>query len=456
MTHSEPDQGAVTSRQRRTYEDVVRLSDAPFVVERPPLFSPAAAAQDATAIGTLGQFAQMLLPQEYTTWTEESVAHVQTCYLGDWSPLHKVRVRGSDALAFLSWLSYRDLSSFAVGEIKHHVQLDHNGFVASEGVLRRTGPEEAVYSAGSCNWLVWQATQRDGDVEVEDISPDLFIFGVQGPNSLASLEAAAQESLRDIPFNQSRDAAIDGVPVRVLRTGISGELGYEVHGPSDAGNAIWSRILEAGADQGIRQLGFRSQSVQHIEAGIATNGLDYLPASIMSPGAPTQFRQRPLRGSFVPSGVTDLFRFSAELGWGPSALPGHEFVGRDALSDLAAGGGPARALVGLVWDRDDVAGVLAATAGGADLVEPMELPRFNGLAFDQVTVDGEPVGVSSGRALSTHLRETVSLCVLNREHTAPGTEVHVTWGSPGTNQRQVRARVSTLPFKPDRRRTPLA
>ncbi|MFF5075771.1 hypothetical protein ACFY36_01885 [Actinoplanes sp. NPDC000266] len=29
-----------------------------------------------------------------------------------------------------------------------------------------------------------------------------------------------------------------------------------------------------------------AQSVQHIEAGIATNGLDYLPSAILTPNAP--------------------------------------------------------------------------------------------------------------------------------------------------------------------------
>lgn len=36
---------------------------------------------------------------------------------------------------------------------------------------------------------------------------------------------------------------------------------------------------------------------------------------------------------------------------------------------------------------------------------------------------------------------------------SPGTEVVVLWGRPGTAQREVRATVTALPFKPDRRRT---
>lgn len=38
-------------------------------------------------------------------------------------------------------------------------------------------------------------------------------------------------------------------------------------------------------------------------------------------------------------------------------------------------------------------------------------------------------------------------------HAAPGTAVTVVWGRPGTAQREIRATVTALPFKPDNRRT---
>jgi hypothetical protein len=46
----------------------------------------------------------------------------------------------------------------------------------------------------------------------------------------------------------------------------------------------------------------------------------------------------------------------------------------------------------------------------------------------------------------------ISLCVIDRARAAPGTEVKVIWGRPGTPQREIRATVTALPFKPDHRR----
>jgi glycine cleavage system aminomethyltransferase T len=110
-------------------------------------------------------------------------------------------------------------------------------------------------------------------------------------------------------------------------------------------------------------------------------------------------------------------------------------------------------LAGLVWDAADVIGVFASLLGDGEIPEQMEIPRRLGPSFDQVLVAGRPAGASTGRTLSPHLRATISLGVIEREYAAPGTEVTVLWGRAGTPQREIRATVAALPFKPDHRRT---
>jgi len=442
------------ARQRQAYEAMLNDDAGLFITGVPVLFSPAGAAQDeANPKGGYGRFAQILLPMEYGSWAQEAQAHVRSAYLGDWTSLSKVLLRGRQALEFLSSAGLNDLSRFETGQVRHHVQLDENGWVASEGVLVRLGEEEFGYTAGSCDWLAWQFSQGNWDAGIADISPETFIFGIQGPQSLFILEKAIGESLRDLGFNRSRPASLGGVPVRVLRTGISGELGYELHGPANDAGQAWLAVAAAGQEFGMHLLGFRSQPVQHIEAGIATNGLDYLPAAAITPGAPRQFKRGSIGGSFAPAGgFTDYFRKPGELGWGPRTLPGHDFLGRDALAADAAAGGPARTLAGLTWNAADVTGVLTSMLGDGELPDQMDMPRLAGPSFDQVLIGGAAVGVSTGRTVSPTLRAMISLCVIDHSYAAPGTAVTVIWGRPGTPQREIRATVTALPFKPDRRR----
>jgi glycine cleavage system aminomethyltransferase T len=444
----------VAARKRQAYEAMLNDDAGPFITGVPVLFSPAGAAQDeANVKGGYGRFAQILLPLEYGSWGQEAQAHVRSAYLGDWTSLSKVLLRGRQGLEFLSRAGLNNLSRFGTGQVRHHVQLDGNGWVASEGILIRLGEEEFIYTAGSCDWLAWQFSQGRWDAELTDISPEGFIFGVQGPQSLFILEKVTGESLRDIGFNHSRVSSVSGSPVRVLRTGISGELGYELHGPADDAGQVWRAVAAAGQDFGIHLLGFRSQPVQHIEAGIATNGLDYLPAAAITPGAPRQFKRGSIGGSFIPAGgFTDYFRKPGELGWGPRTLPGHDFLGREALAADAASGGPARTLAGLTWNAADVAGVLTSMLGGGELPDQMDMPRLAGPSFDQILIGEAPAGVSTGRTVSPTLRAMISLCVIDRVQAVPGTEATVIWGRPGTPQREIRATVTALPFKPDHRR----
>jgi len=448
----------VAEAMQRSYDAVKQHTDGAFGTERPPLFSPAIAPQEASACKSgLHEWGPMFLPAEYSNWLDESRAHVETCYLGDWSALAKAVVQGPEALEFVSQLGMANLADFPLNRTKHHVQLDEYGRVASEGVICRVGEDAFLYTAGSSEWLAWQLSQGSWDAEASDITAKEFVFGVQGPTSIFSLEAATGESLRDIDFGASRMSRIGPHPVRILRVGISGELGYEIHGPAEHGAEIWIALRDAGKEFGLVQLGGAAQPVQHIEAGIATNGLDYMPSAAMTPGAPKLFRRRGMGGSFIPSGFEDYFRRPRELAWGPrdGSIPEHDFVGRRALLEDAHN--PSRQLVGLIWNADDVIDIFAQTLrSDGELVDQMDLPRRRGPAFDQVLCGSDAVGVSTGRALSVNVRAMISLCVLDSALTAPGTDVTVVWGRPGTSQRHIRATVTELPFKPDRRRTDVA
>lgn len=449
--------GFMEENQQALYDKLYANPFGSFPQDRPPIFSPAAASQNpANSSGLYFNWTPLVLPFEFTDWASESRAHVESCYIGDWSAIGKIVVRGPDALRFMACTGTNDLSRFAVGQIKHHIQLTETGLIASEGIVYRMSEEEIFYSGGGADWTIWQLSLGDWNAQIEDVSARRFIFEVQGPTSLKALEAATGTSLRDIGFNRGRRTSIDGIPVEILRTGISGELGYELHGSADHAAMVWSAVVKAGAPAGIRQLGIRAQLVQHIEAGIATVGIDYLPASIGTPGAQRVFPAGAPSGSFIPrGGLTDFFRFPGELGWSNrAATTVHDFVGRDALLKQAASGGTARTLVTLEWNKEDVEALaVACFKDNGPVPEHMEMPRKVGSSYDSVFVQGTEVGVSTSRTFSSNLRQTISLCVIDRQHSAIGTEVSVLWGSPGSAQREVRAVVVRTPAKPDRRRT---
>ena len=134
-------------------------------------------------------------------------------------------------------------------------------------------------------------------------------------------------------------------------------------------------------------------------------------------------------------------------------VPARDFIDRDALVKDAESGVTTRQLVGLRRNEQDVTGVVTSLMSNTNLPDQMEIPRSRGPHFGHVLVEGDSAGAAMGRTVSPTLRAMISLCVLDPAHTTPGTEVTVLWGRPGTPQREIRATVTSLPFKPDNRRT---
>jgi len=59
-----------------------------------------------------------------------------------------------------------------------------------------------------------------------------------------------------------------------MRVGFVGELGYEIHAPASAGEALWDALLQAGGDCEIRRVGVVAQQRLRLEKGYIIVGQD--------------------------------------------------------------------------------------------------------------------------------------------------------------------------------------
>jgi vanillate/3-O-methylgallate O-demethylase len=431
--------------------------EKPFYIERPPLFGPAIAAQEGYgACQVMIRFQANWIPWQYTNFVEEGSSFHETAFIGDWSSLIKLHIKGSEALKFLSYHCTNDLSRFEISQLKHAIQTNEQGKVAGEGILIKISDDEYRYQGGGGYWMFYSLQQGQWKAEGKIDSPDTFVFHVQGPKSLAVLEKVTGESLRDIRYLHTRMSRIGDMRIRILRMGVTGELGYEVHGRAEDGNDVWVAIYEAGKEFGIKRMGRRSQIIGHIEAGIPTVARDFYPAAGSTPGKSKVHSIVTTGGSYEWSDISELMHSPFELGWEKEvSLDTHEFLGRDALIAEVKSGGPARRLVGLVWNSEDIVDLYAAFFREGPIPTPMEMPRESAkLAMDpdKVLKGGRVVGCSTSRVYSPYLRKMISLCTIDKDLIEPGTKVTVVWGDRHGPQKEIRATVIKLPFKEDKRR----
>lgn len=432
-------------------------TELPLGIDRQPLFSPAAAAQEkANGSKMWRRWANTWLPWQFGDWIDEAMAVHNTAFIGDWSPLSKVEIVGPGAVDFLQYVGVADLSKFGVGRLRHFVCVNEQGKVAIEGVLARLADDSYFYTGGGGEWLVHHAGQGSWDISVQLVTPDYFMFELQGPRSLDIVTAACEQPVAELAFNHWMPNRISGIDVRVLRTGVSGELGYEIHGDAEHGSAIWKFLEDHGTPLGLVPLGARSQVLAHVEAGIATVGFDYIPAtlgsavksqtSVIGPGQSTV-------GTYRVSALSDLFRSPFELNWcSPKVVERREFIGSDALRAELKAGGPRQRLFGLIWNVDDVMGVYRSLFEDSPIQFQMDLPRHYAAEYFSVLDNGTLCGAASSRIYSPKLRRVISLTVLDVDVAQPGKQVSVLWGDSPERYVPIRAEIVALPFKPDRRR----
>ncbi|MGJ7530565.1 glycine cleavage T C-terminal barrel domain-containing protein [Variovorax sp. GB1P17] len=412
------------------------------------------------------RFGASFEPSEYTNWVDESMSWKTTCYIGDWSPLGKLIVKGPDALRFFSDIAINSFAKFEVGQAKHAVFCNEDGKVMGEGVLMKLAEQEYMFTSGpGVLWAQYMFEKGAYDASFGSEGPDRFILQVQGPNAIAVMEAVTGESLRDIGFMRFRPTSIEGMSLLALRQGMSGEVGYELHGRMEDAVQIYQAILDVGAAYGIKRLGGRVKMVNHVEACFPTPTVDYIPAlfgerekgfhDFLCAKAPSIFNIiRPL-GSCWTGDISAYYRSPAELGWGKSIKFDHGFVGREALArELELGH---RRMVTLVWNDDDVVDVYASLFRQGTPHDYMELPRglLGGMESDRVEHQGRLVGATTSRCYSYHFRKMISLCTVDPELSDPGTEVSIIYGGAGGAPKTIRATVAPAPFKTDKRKVDL-
>lgn len=402
---------------------------------------------------------------EYTTWFDESSSWKKTCYIGDWSFLWQRWFRGPDALKLFSDISVNSFAKFEIGQSKHAIHCNKDGKVIHEGILSRFGEEEFLLFGRGCFWADYQL--RHGNYDATSEADDWFVYQVSGPKSVLVMEKLLGEGMRDVGFMRFRKITVAGHEIYALRQGMAGEIGFELQGPSEFGAAVYEAVYEAGQEFGMRRMGARVASINHLEACFPTIVMDYLPAIYDADMAdylmefeaamPAFAKTAKVGGSFDGERPSDYYRSPVELGWAKNIKFDHDFIGRAALEKEVAE--PRRTIRTLVWDAADVLDVQASLFRKDGQPYPfMDMPRDQRslMSADKVLVDGNVVGVSTSRGYSYTFREMISLCVIDVHHGEVGTEVVVVWGAPGGPQKEIKARVAPAPYKQDNRRANLA
>jgi aminomethyltransferase len=367
-----------------------------------------------------------------------------TAALFDVSPLFKYQLRGRDAGRLLDRVVTRDVSKCRVGQVLYTVWCDDDGKIIDDGTLARVA-EDSYRLTSAIPTLDWLEDNALGlDVEIEDVTHDFGALALQGPTSRSLLQALTDTDLAGLGYFGLVECELAGMPVRISRTGYTGDLGYEIFLEARYGERVWDALAETGVAYNLQPAGAVALDVVRIEAGLLLIEVDFVSS------VETIFE------------VQKSTPFELGLGFTVKLGKGH-FIGRDALRKEKAAG-PAWATVGLVVD------ILALEKVYADYSMPLHLPYtswnetrpvYAGRAAGRAAGRGagsaasEPIGKATSGTWSPILKQYVVLARVQPRHAKPGTQIFLEETVEGRRY-NIPAVVVKLPFfDPPRKRETL-
>ena len=317
-------------------------------------------------------------PYAYGEKPEDEVRAVhESLGVIDLSTLGKLFVEGPEAVALLERLYPNRFGDMKTGRIRYGVLTSDAGRIMDDGTIARLADDLYYVTTTSTGadavtaWFEWWNAVWGYEAEIVNVTGAIAAVNLAGPQSRDALQRLTEVDVSAEAFKylDAQEIDIAGVPTLALRIGFVGELGYELHFPSPAGEYLWGRLVAEGA----RPFGLEPQRVLRLEKGHVIVGQDTDSESNL---------------------------FSAGMSWLPK-LDKDDFVGKYALEHFAQREEKER-LVGFTMEED------VLPAEGA-----------------QIVIEGLPAGRVTSARRSEAVGAVIGLAWVPTDRAESGTRVEI-------------------------------
>ena len=218
---------------------------------------------------------------DFFQWAaQEHQACREDVVLMDMSFMSKFLVQGHDALACLNWLSCNDLD-VPPGRIVYTQWTNARGGIEADLTITRLDDQTfMVVCSDTAHRHVQTWMQRNfrkgAHATATDLTSARAMLTIQGPKSRALLSSITGEDLdnENFPYLTGREMEIDYSLVYAVRVTYLGELGWELYIPTEQAIAVYDRLLDAGAEFGLRHAGLQALNSLRLEKAYRDYGHD--------------------------------------------------------------------------------------------------------------------------------------------------------------------------------------
>ena len=245
----------------------------------------------------------------------EHLACREAAVLIDQSSFAKFILKGPEAAKALNYIAAGNVDR-AVGSLTYTQMLNVRGGIEADVTVARTGWNEFYIVTGTgfaTHDFDWISRNLCGNCQLVDVTSGSAVLSLMGPQAREILGRVCADDLANagFPFGTARRISVAGCPVLALRVTYVGELGWELHMPTDVAVTVYEALMAAGAVLGLRNAGYRAIETLRLEKGYRAWGADIGP---------------------------DHTPVEAGLAWACKMKSGVDFIGRAAVAAQLAGG----------------------------------------------------------------------------------------------------------------------
>lgn len=226
----------------------------------------------------MAAFAGYNMPISYTGINDEHKTVRNGVGVFDVSHMGEFMLKGDRALELIQLVTSNDASLLTDGKVQYSCLPNDEGGIVDDLLVYRWNANEYYLVVNASNiekdWN-WISKHNRFDVEMSNMSDDLALLAVQGPDAIKTLQKLTSINLADVPYYSFASGNLAGIDdVIISNTGYTGAGGFEVYVWNKDAEKMWNAVFEAGAEFGIKPIGLAARDTLRLEMGFCLYGND--------------------------------------------------------------------------------------------------------------------------------------------------------------------------------------
>ncbi|MGV8986857.1 MAG: GcvT family protein [Cypionkella sp.] len=211
----------------------------------------------------------------------EHQAAREAAVLIDQSSFAKFTLKGPDAAKALNWIAAGNVDR-AVGSLTYTQMLNDHGGIEADVTVARVAQDEFYITTGTgfaTHDFHWISRNLTGNCQLVDVTSGFAVLSLMGPEARNILSRVCPDDLSNegFPFGRAHRISVAQCPVLALRVTYVGELGWELHMPTEVAVTVYEALMAAGRDLGLVNAGYRAIETLRLEKGYRAWGSDIGP-----------------------------------------------------------------------------------------------------------------------------------------------------------------------------------